>query len=117
MHDIQEAATIEQLAEEQARFCSLFSNTRRIQILWALAGRELSVGAIAEAVGSSLQNVSQHLSKLKDYNLVSSRREGQTIYYRVEVQALADQCLGSLRGKYSELATPIMNRKSVNRKE
>jgi coenzyme F420-reducing hydrogenase delta subunit len=38
---------LECLVEEQANFCSLFSNARRVQILWTLADRELSVGAIA----------------------------------------------------------------------
>jgi DNA-binding transcriptional ArsR family regulator len=93
----QKDASIQRLAQEQAKYCRVFSNARRVQILWALADRELSVGAIAEAVGSSLQNVSQHLGKMKGYHIVSSRREGQTIYYRVERDALADQCLGLIR--------------------
>jgi DNA-binding transcriptional ArsR family regulator len=103
MYELQEITPIEHLAEEQAKFCSVFSNARRIQILWALADRELSVGAIAEAVGSSLQNVSQHLSRMKDYNIVSSRREGQTIYYRIVREALIEQCLGLLQANASEV--------------
>ena len=103
MYDFQEIVFIERLAEEQANFCSVFSNARRIQILWALADRELSVGAIAEAVGSSLQNVSQHLSRMKDTNIVSSRREGQTIYYRIEREALTEQCRGLLQANASEV--------------
>jgi len=103
MYDLQEATVIEHLAEEQAKFCSVFSNARRIQILWALADRELSVGAIAEAVGSSLQNVSQHLSKMKGSNIVSTRREGQTIYYRIEREALIEQCRGLLQANASEV--------------
>jgi DNA-binding transcriptional ArsR family regulator len=103
MYELQEIKPIEHLAEEQANYCSVFSNARRIQILWALADRELSVGAIAEAVGSSIQNVSQHLGKMKDYNIVSSRREGQTIYYRIEREALTEHCLHLLRAITSEV--------------
>jgi DNA-binding transcriptional ArsR family regulator len=103
MYDLQEITSIERLVEEQAKFCSVFSNARRIQILWALGDRELSVGAIAEAVGSSLQNVSQHLSRMKDYNIVSSRREGQTIYYRIERETLIARCLSLLRANASEV--------------
>jgi DNA-binding transcriptional ArsR family regulator len=106
MDDLQAATSIECLAEEQAGFCSLFGNARRIQILWALADRELSVGAIAKAVGSSLQNVSQHLSRMKDFNLVSSRREGQTIYYRIEKEALTAQCLNLLQANVPEVPHP-----------
>lgn len=103
MYDLQEFTSIELLVEEPAKFCSIFSNARRIQILWALGDRELSVGAIAEAVGSSLQNVSQHLSRMKDSNIVSSRREGRTIYYRIEREALKEQCLGLLQANASEV--------------
>jgi DNA-binding transcriptional ArsR family regulator len=99
----------EYLAEQQADFCRIFSNARRVQILWTLMESEMSVGAIAEAVGSSPQNVSQHLSKMKDYKLVSSRREGKMIYYRIEAKALADQCWGLLRSNHpeSELETSM----------
>jgi DNA-binding transcriptional ArsR family regulator len=110
MDDFQETPSIERLAEGQARFCSLFSNARRIQILWALAEGELSVGAIANAVGSSLQNVSQHLSRMKDFNLVSSRREGQTIYYWIEKEALMMRCLNLLRANVTDV--PHLNQSS-----
>jgi DNA-binding transcriptional ArsR family regulator len=102
MDSFQEDRLIKHLAAEQANFCSVFSNPRRVMILWVLTDRELSVGAIAEAVGSSLQNVSQHLSKMKDYNIVSSRRDGQTIYYRIEPGGLSDHCSGLLQAKYPE---------------
>lgn len=94
MNAMQNALSDNYLAEEQANYCQLFSNARRVQILWALMDRELSVGAIAKAVNSSVQNVSQHLSKMKEYNLVSSRREGRTIYYHVERRAVKKNCLG-----------------------
>jgi DNA-binding transcriptional ArsR family regulator len=108
MDNLHNDISVECLAEEQANFCRVFSNARRIQILWALMDRELSVGAVAEAVNSSVQNVSQHLSKMKEYNIVSSRRVGQTIYYRVERQAVADNCSGLNRdigsGNYKEIS-------------
>jgi DNA-binding transcriptional ArsR family regulator len=107
MIEYQEVESIENLAEEQARYCSIFSNARRIRIFWALADRELSVGAIADAVGSSLQNVSQHLSMMKNHDLVASRREGQTIYYRIKTDTLENHCLGLLRVKYPQSATTI----------
>ena len=97
MVERQDTKRIDRAAEIQAKYCRVFSNARRIQILWALADGELSVGAIAEAVGSSLQNVSQHLSVMKVYNLVSSRREGKTIYYRTEKEVLEEHCLGLLQ--------------------
>jgi DNA-binding transcriptional ArsR family regulator len=71
------------LACNQAAFCKVFGNARRVQILWMLLDHELSVGEIAAAVDASLQNTSQHLHLMKDQGILSSRREGQTIYYSV----------------------------------
>lgn len=70
-------------AQEQAQYCQVFSNARRILILWALGTEEMSVSDIASEVGASIQNTSQHLRLMKDRGILSSRRDGQTIYYRV----------------------------------
>lgn len=80
------------MAHQQADFCRIFSSPTRILILWALQEKEMSVGAIAEAVGASLQNVSQHLGVMKERQVVTSRREGQTIYYRIDWTTLESQC-------------------------
>jgi ArsR family transcriptional regulator, virulence genes transcriptional regulator len=70
-------------AERQAKLCRIFGNASRILILWSLAEGELPVNEIAGEVGTSLQNISQHLALLKKYGIVVARREGQTIYYRI----------------------------------
>jgi DNA-binding transcriptional ArsR family regulator len=85
--------TLAEKAERQAAMCRIFGNPCRLQILWSLASGELSVNEIASQVGSSLQNVSQHLSLLKRHNLLASRREGQHIYYRIDESALLSDCL------------------------
>jgi DNA-binding transcriptional ArsR family regulator len=53
-------------------------------VLWALAGRELSVNELAEHVGKPAPSVSQHLAKLRMARLVHTRRAGTTIYYSLE---------------------------------
>ena len=69
-------------------------------ILWVLAAeKEKSVGEIASAVDSSLQNTSQHLRLMKDKGIVASRREGQTVYYRIERDDLVDGCRLLLQGQ------------------
>lgn len=47
---------------------------------------------IAAEAGSSLQNVSQHLSLLRKTGFVTSRRDGRTIYYRIAKPELLRQC-------------------------
>jgi ArsR family transcriptional regulator len=70
-------------AETQAKQYQVLTNPRRVLILRALSEREMSVGEIAAEVGTSMQNTSQHLHLMKERGILESRREGQTIYYRV----------------------------------
>ncbi len=81
-----------ELARRQADQCKVFSNTRRILILWALIERPLSVGEVAEAIDSSLQNTSQHLRLMKDKGILTSRREGCTVYYEYQHNPSNDLC-------------------------
>jgi DNA-binding transcriptional ArsR family regulator len=85
------------LAERQAALCRAFGNPRRLLILWLLSKEELSVNTIAERSGSSPQNVSQHLSLLKKYGMVTTRRAGQTIYYQIADQEYLKKCPALLR--------------------
>ena len=54
-----------ELAEKQAALCKMLGNSRRLFILWQISNEELSVNEIAIRVGSTLQNVSQHLNLFK----------------------------------------------------
>lgn len=81
------AAELEMLAEraaEAARMLKLLANERRLLILCQLVVLgEASVSALGEAVGLSQSALSQHLAKLRADDLVSTRRDGQQIFYRV----------------------------------
>jgi DNA-binding transcriptional ArsR family regulator len=76
------------LADEQADLVvevfRMLSDATRIQLLWALADRELSVNDLAERVGKPSPSVSQHLAKLRMARLVRTRREGTQVFYRLE---------------------------------
>jgi len=72
-----------QWAEEQASLYQVFTNPRRVLILLALSEKELSVGEITLLVGASMQNTSQHLRIMKDRGILTSRRDGQMIYYSI----------------------------------
>lgn len=62
----------------------MLADGTRIRILWSLLDRELSVAGITEAVGKPGPSVSQHLAKLRMARLVSTRREGTQVFYRLE---------------------------------
>lgn len=75
---------LEQRAGEAAQLMKLLANETRLLILCRLVSeREMSAGAIVAAVGLGQSAVSQHLAKLRDDALVATRRDGQTIHYRI----------------------------------
>lgn len=90
-------------ANKQAELCKLFGNASRILILWSLADGERPVSEIADEVGTSLQNTSQHLALLKEHNIVTARRERQTIYYRLIENEWLKGCPVFARPLISEL--------------
>lgn len=61
---------------------ALAGNPQRLKILYLLhAHKEMCVCDLAEVLGITDSAVSQHLRKLKDKNIVKTRRKGQTIFY------------------------------------
>jgi ArsR family transcriptional regulator len=62
----------------------MLADSTRVQVLWALVGREMSVNGLAGHVGKPAPSVSQHLAKLRMARLVRTRREGTTIFYTLE---------------------------------
>jgi len=91
-------AKLHRQAQEQAQYCQVFSNPRRILILWALGVDELSVSDIASHVGASLQNTSQHLRLMRDRGVLISRRDGHEIFYRV----VNNDCLITQKSFYKQ---------------
>lgn len=85
-------ANLADLAGRQAEICGIFGNPTRILVLWVLEQREMSVGEIAAATDSSLQNTSQHLRLMKEKGILVSRREGNTVYYRLQKHDLLEKC-------------------------
>lgn len=62
----------------------MLADATRVKIVLALrASGELSVNRLAEVVDKSSAGVSQHLAKLRLARMVSTRREGTTVYYRL----------------------------------
>jgi DNA-binding transcriptional ArsR family regulator len=65
-------------------FRMLGDPTRLRIILCLLEAGEISVNALAEAVGRAPAAISQHLAKLRLARLVATRRDGTTVHYRVD---------------------------------
>jgi len=79
-------------ANDVARTLKALGNGKRLAILCKLVQvGEMNVGTLAEAVGLSQSALSQHLARMRSENLVATRRDSQTIWYR-----LADEKVESL---------------------
>ena len=55
----------------------------RLSILGLLSERERNVNSLTKTLGISQSNLSQHLSKMRQKNVVTTRRKGNMIYYRI----------------------------------
>ncbi len=71
------------LFDEFARAAKALASGRRLELVDVLANGERTVEALAGEVGLSVANTSQHLQILRQAGLVSSRREGTSIHYRL----------------------------------
>lgn len=71
----------DELLCDLADLFKLFGDTTRAKILFSLSESEMCVCAIAELLGMTQPAISHQLKKLKDANLVGSRRQGKTIFY------------------------------------
>lgn len=63
------------------------ANESRLMIMCVLSEGEVSVGQLNQRIKLSQSALSQHLAVLREQGLVKTRRESQTIYYRLEESA------------------------------
>lgn len=68
-------------AAEAESFLKALANRHRLMILCELHKGEHSVTRLQEAIGLSQSSLSQHLARLREDELVKTRRASQTIYY------------------------------------
>jgi DNA-binding transcriptional ArsR family regulator len=81
------------LYERRARICQVLADAKRLRLIDALrSDAEKSVGELAEIIGASYPNVSQHLNVMRDAGLVTSRRDGTTLYYRLAYPQITQAC-------------------------
>lgn len=82
----------EQLLVRVARVFRALGESTRLRILCALAKGEQTVNGIVAAVGAPQTSVSRHLQVLHHANLVSRRRDGARVLYRVASPMIAPLC-------------------------
>lgn len=92
-----EPQLLAQKSDSAANLLSAMANQSRLMILCHLLDEELTVSQLAERIHLNQSPLSQHLSKLRALGLVKTRREGQSIRYRLaskEVEAVLQTLYG-----------------------
>ena len=72
--------------EDRNRYAAVsraLADPKRLCVLEVLASGERSVGQLSRDVSCQIPNMSQHLAVLRQAGLVSTRREGNTVFYRL----------------------------------
>jgi ArsR family transcriptional regulator, virulence genes transcriptional regulator len=91
-------AELERKAADAAALLKLLANEHRLLILCRLAvDGEMSVTRLTDAAGLSQSALSQHLARMREEGLVATRREAQTIFYRI-ADPNAAKLLKALKG-------------------
>jgi DNA-binding transcriptional ArsR family regulator len=76
-------ADFEASAGKAAELLRTLGNEKRLMILCQLGPGELQAGALQAPLGLSQSALSQHLAVLREAGIVSTRRDGQAIWYRI----------------------------------
>jgi ArsR family transcriptional regulator len=76
--------------EVKANLFRVLGHPARVRILELLREGERSVGALQAELGIDSGGTSQHLAALRRIGLVESRREGTSVYYRVDDERVFD---------------------------
>jgi DNA-binding transcriptional ArsR family regulator len=78
-----DAKAMRAAADESSALLKAMSNRHRLLVLCQLIGGEKSVGQLADFLGVRDSTASQHLALLRRDRIIASRRDGQTIWYRI----------------------------------
>lgn len=82
----------EELYRLQAEFCKGMAHPKRIHLLKTLKDGEKTVTELAKMTGLPQANASQHLALLRQFGLLSTRRDGTCIYYYISDHRIVEAC-------------------------
>ncbi|MGA0089761.1 MAG: ArsR/SmtB family transcription factor [Burkholderiaceae bacterium] len=88
----QDQADIEFILERASRYFSLLAEPARLRILQAVCDKECSVQEIVGQTSLPQPNVSRHLSLLFNAGVLSRRREGTFVFYKVSDPLVIQLC-------------------------
>ncbi|MDY6875512.1 MAG: metalloregulator ArsR/SmtB family transcription factor [Chloroflexota bacterium] len=87
------------MAVDCVEFCKALADDTRQRILEMLLEGEMPVGDIVDAFTMSQPTISHHLNVLKQFGLVTSRKEGKQVFYATNRDNVVE-CCGRLIAKF-----------------
>ncbi len=70
----------------------VMSNPKRLEILNIIKDKEITVNEISDILGTRKSNTSQHLAYLRYVGIVSARRSGKNIFYKLVDPRIVEPC-------------------------
>jgi DNA-binding transcriptional ArsR family regulator len=96
---------------------SMLADATRIRLILAMREGEMSVNNLADLVDKPAASVSQHLAKLRLARMVSTRRQGTTIFYSLtDEHAVQLVSAALLQAEHSVEASPRHHHSSYGKK-
>lgn len=86
------STNMQHVFEGAARYFSVLSEPARLKILHSICSEERSVNSIIAITGLAQANVSRHLGLMYQVGMLSRRRQGNQVFYRVADQLFVDLC-------------------------
>src|SRR5438045_2545805 len=99
---------MEAIYEMQASVLRMLAHPRRLEMLHLLADGPMEVGRLADRLGISQPNASQHLALLRGSGLVDIERNGREVRYRLadpQVMVACSIMRGFLQRRLTHLST------------
>lgn len=94
----------ERLFQLQEDTLKTLANQKRLEIVQLLQNKELTVTEMVDMLGMPQANISQHLSLLRQVRIVSTRKDGLRVYYRLtdeRITALVRELRSFLRSQFA----------------
>ena len=75
-----------------AEICKTFANPKRLEIINTLRDKELSAKQMLDKIKISKANLSQHMSLLVEKGVVTARKSGTNVFYRLSDERITKAC-------------------------
>lgn len=94
-------AALAKQAETAAEGLKALAHPTRLLAVCHIGSGEKSVGELEALLGTTQSNISQHLAKLRDRDILATRKDGNLVHYRLKDPKVLD-LITSLQALYCE---------------